>query len=179
MKPEKNKVDLHPVGSFDEAFASRIHVHLHYGDLEDEGRTTIWNNLFEKLQSEKDDVMILYEAKEYVRHDSALQALKWNGRQIRNGRYRCGWPPPTVLTWRSWNSVPDCCFSRGVRCIRSASDERPMQVLQENRPCLRELPDQVPRETWKDGVSEATALGDGHQYVKTLQRLLGEYEDGR
>lgn len=179
MKPEKNKVNIPPVGSFDEAFASRIHVHLHYGDLEDEGRTTIWNNLFEKLESEKDNIMILYQAKEYVRHDSALKALKWNGRQIRNGMYRCSWCTRKTLIWRSRNSIPDRRFSRRVRCIGSAGNDRPMQVLQETRPRLRELPDQVPRETWKDGVLEATAFGDGHQYVKTLPRLLGEYEDGR
>ena len=73
------------VGSFDEAFASRIHVSIHYGDLGEKGRQMIWENLFNDLESDRPEVFIEYSARDYVTGDRALQSLEWNGRQIRNG----------------------------------------------------------------------------------------------
>ncbi|KAL4767545.1 P-loop containing nucleoside triphosphate hydrolase protein [Aspergillus nidulans var. acristatus] len=61
------------VGSFDEAFMSRIHVQIGYDPLDDESRQQIWENHFKKLTP-----------KEYIRKSKELQSLKWNGREIRN-----------------------------------------------------------------------------------------------
>ena len=41
------------VGTFDDAFLSRIHVGLLYKALTDEDREKIWLNHFERLKSEK------------------------------------------------------------------------------------------------------------------------------
>lgn len=73
------------VGSFDEAFSSRIHTQLHYGNLGAPSRRAIWNNLFEKVQSEKPEVAVDYNVTQYVEHNQQLLELEWNGRQIRNG----------------------------------------------------------------------------------------------
>lgn len=76
---------IHIVGTFDEAFASRIHVQLYYGDLDAADRNQIYENLIEKLGLDRDDVYIENGVTDYLREDKALQALGWNGRQIRNG----------------------------------------------------------------------------------------------
>ncbi|KAL1603054.1 hypothetical protein SLS59_004710 [Nothophoma quercina] len=79
------------VGQFDQAFMSRIHLSLGYEELSDSSRETIWENLFEKLledhRSEGEaGIKYDYYAKEYVTHNKELLALKWNGREIRNGK---------------------------------------------------------------------------------------------
>lgn len=40
------------VGTFDEAFASRIHVQLHFKALDASGRKLVWQNTFHKLNTE-------------------------------------------------------------------------------------------------------------------------------
>jgi hypothetical protein len=76
---------IHIVGSFDEAFASRIHVQLYYGDLDADDRNKIYENLVAKLALDREDVKFEQGAMEYLQEDKAVQALGWNGRQIRNG----------------------------------------------------------------------------------------------
>ncbi|KAK2745130.1 hypothetical protein FQN57_004037 [Myotisia sp. PD_48] len=77
------------VGSFDEAFLSRIHISIGYSPLDDEARQKIWDNLFDKLKDEAEagglEISVQYDAKELVRRSSALRELKWNGREIWNG----------------------------------------------------------------------------------------------
>ncbi|KAI0178878.1 P-loop containing nucleoside triphosphate hydrolase protein [Hypoxylon sp. FL1284] len=70
------------VGTFDDAFVSRIHVILHYKDLDLAGRNTVWAQLFEKLEDERDDIEIRRNCRSYVTEDMA--AIPWNGREIRN-----------------------------------------------------------------------------------------------
>ncbi|KAI1362157.1 P-loop containing nucleoside triphosphate hydrolase protein [Xylaria arbuscula] len=72
------------VGSFDDAFISRVHVQMYYPDFDDEQRQQIWQTFVNKLAKERGDYMRLnVNAKEYIR-GSDIQALKWNGREIRN-----------------------------------------------------------------------------------------------
>ncbi|KAI0802934.1 P-loop containing nucleoside triphosphate hydrolase protein [Xylaria sp. FL0064] len=60
------------VGSFDDAFISRVH------------RQQVWGTFMEKLEKERGDHMRLnIDAKEYIR-GSDMRALAWNGREIRN-----------------------------------------------------------------------------------------------
>jgi hypothetical protein len=79
------------VGSFDEAFMSRIHIHIGYDELDDKARSQIWATMFDKLQDyhENHGREIRYEwnAKEYIQNSEEVRKLAWNGREIRNGRY--------------------------------------------------------------------------------------------
>ncbi|KAJ0414207.1 hypothetical protein BJY00DRAFT_295528, partial [Aspergillus carlsbadensis] len=76
------------VGSFDEAFMSRIHVQIGYDPLDEGSRQQIWDNHFKKLSRNREmngqEIRCSYDAKEFVRKSKDLQALKWNGREIRN-----------------------------------------------------------------------------------------------
>jgi SpoVK/Ycf46/Vps4 family AAA+-type ATPase len=75
------------VGSFDEAFISRIHVPLYYKDLTDDDRRQIWENSFERLEGDKTRLKPI----EIPNSTSSFAAegidVKWNGREIRNGAF--------------------------------------------------------------------------------------------
>lgn len=80
------------VGTFDEAFMSRIHIQIHYPEFEDEERDRLWNAFFQKLEDDRETTMrITQSAKDYVQSQE-LRALKWNGREIRNGEHPPGMP---------------------------------------------------------------------------------------
>ncbi|CAI7655938.1 unnamed protein product [Penicillium glandicola] len=76
------------VGSFDEAIMSRIHVQIGYDPLDEDSRKQIWDGYFKKLSKNHNndgrEIRCSYDAKEFVRKSKDLQALKWNGREIRN-----------------------------------------------------------------------------------------------
>ncbi|KAF2109457.1 P-loop containing nucleoside triphosphate hydrolase protein [Lophiotrema nucula] len=76
------------VGSFDEAFMSRIHIQIGYESLDDSSRQQIWMNSFKKLDSNHKHngrkIEYSYRAKEFVKISPELQKLEWNGREIRN-----------------------------------------------------------------------------------------------
>jgi hypothetical protein len=78
------------IGSFDEAFMSRIHLQIGYDLLDDAARKKIWENNFDKLKEEHALGRRLiehdYDAKEYVRRSPEVRELQWNGREIRNGK---------------------------------------------------------------------------------------------
>ena len=80
------------VGSFDEAFTSRIHIQLYYPPLEEEQTLRIWkahlnrlkgDNVTGKKRVELDTKAILQFARAHFREASRVKA-RWNGRQIRN-----------------------------------------------------------------------------------------------
>ncbi|KAK0610241.1 Replication factor C large subunit [Lasiodiplodia hormozganensis] len=72
------------VGTFDEAFISRIHITIHYANFTDESRAEVWESFFRKLQSEREGkVKILEETRDYVT-EREVRELEWNGREIRN-----------------------------------------------------------------------------------------------
>jgi SpoVK/Ycf46/Vps4 family AAA+-type ATPase len=76
------------IGTFDEAFLSRINLSIYYPDFTDEQREKIWNNYFDKIEKEAgDDIHVPYSTKEYAIESTAVRELKWNGREIRNGMY--------------------------------------------------------------------------------------------
>lgn len=68
---------------------SRIHLSLGYDPLNDEARSQIWENMFQKLKDDHKsggtEIRYDYDAKQYVMKDPEVKALKWNGREIRNG----------------------------------------------------------------------------------------------
>ncbi|KAK7961913.1 P-loop containing nucleoside triphosphate hydrolase protein [Apiospora aurea] len=72
------------VGSFDDAFISRVHVQLYYPEFTEDQRQQVWQTFVNKLDRDRKGYMRLsYAAKEYIR-ESKKRDLKWNGREIRN-----------------------------------------------------------------------------------------------
>ena len=68
------------VGTFDEAFKSRIQLAVHYPPLEEEGRYEIWLNFLNVLKDKK--VNLDYDG--LKRKVEGLSRKSFNGRQIRN-----------------------------------------------------------------------------------------------
>jgi len=76
------------IGTFDEAFFSRIEIPIYYPDFTDDQRFQIWNNFFAKFEEEKESTMrIAQAAKDFVQENPTLLALEWNAREIRSGTY--------------------------------------------------------------------------------------------
>jgi hypothetical protein len=69
-----------PVGTFDEAFKSRVQLALHYPAINAQGRRVIWNDFIHEL--EKQGANADYE--DLRRRVSTLEMEDLNGRQIRN-----------------------------------------------------------------------------------------------
>ncbi|KAH7363703.1 hypothetical protein BKA66DRAFT_444623 [Pyrenochaeta sp. MPI-SDFR-AT-0127] len=68
------------VGTFDEAFRSRIHIALHYEDLKPRSRRQIWLNFLARLEGTEDGDSV-DEIKDRL---DELANHKLNGREIRN-----------------------------------------------------------------------------------------------
>jgi SpoVK/Ycf46/Vps4 family AAA+-type ATPase len=68
------------IGTFDEAFKSRVQLALHYPPLNDEAREEIWHNFMRSLSTEGENAD--YEELKEKLHVLAKHRL--NGRQIRN-----------------------------------------------------------------------------------------------
>lgn len=91
------------VGQFDEAFLSRIHLSLGYKPLNDAARAQIWDNLFQKLRDDHrkqigPKIDFDLNAKRYAKCKDVMD-LKWNGREIRNGRCFLENPSCNALTY--------------------------------------------------------------------------------
>ncbi|KAI8315176.1 Lon protease [Colletotrichum sp. SAR11_240] len=72
------------VGSFDDAFISRIHIQLYYPDFSEDERQRVWKTFIDKLARERGEtIRLTMDAKEYI-ESTRMQSLKWNGREIRN-----------------------------------------------------------------------------------------------
>ncbi|KAI2742882.1 hypothetical protein DTO013E5_5005 [Penicillium roqueforti] len=69
------------VGTFDEAFKSRIQLALHYPPLGEEQRRIIWNTFIKRLDEFDNDAV---DVENLMGSLDVLQKEKLNGRQIRN-----------------------------------------------------------------------------------------------
>ena len=69
------------VGTFDEAFKSRIQLALHYENLTRSQRRAIWANFFNRLEEIEKDNVNIYNLREHL---DELAGHDMNGRQIRN-----------------------------------------------------------------------------------------------
>jgi ATPase family associated with various cellular activities (AAA) len=69
------------VGTFDEAFKSRIQLALHYPDLGPFQRLKIWENFIVRLEGLGEDMIDFDDLKDHLEE---LSKDKMNGRQIRN-----------------------------------------------------------------------------------------------
>jgi SpoVK/Ycf46/Vps4 family AAA+-type ATPase len=68
------------VGTFDEAFKSRVQLAMHYPSLDEKGRWEIWRNFINSLKEEGEDI----NHEELKEKTDVLARHKLNGRQIRN-----------------------------------------------------------------------------------------------
>lgn len=75
------------VGTFDDAFVSRIHVVIHYPDFTNGQRAQIWDTFFNKLEKERESIKFTQRTVDYAKESKEMQSLGWNGREIRNGNY--------------------------------------------------------------------------------------------
>lgn len=69
------------VGTFDEAFKSRIQVAIHYGNLTKTSRKAIWQNFLDMIEESPDEEANVGELEGRL---DELARQDMNGRQIRN-----------------------------------------------------------------------------------------------
>jgi SpoVK/Ycf46/Vps4 family AAA+-type ATPase len=81
------------VGTFDEAFKSRIQLAVHYPALDELGRYEIWLNFIKVLKDKNVDINF----DELTRKASVLARIPFNGRQIRNNL----WTAAQVAKYRN------------------------------------------------------------------------------
>ncbi|KAF4536434.1 ATPAse [Lasiodiplodia theobromae] len=72
------------VGSFDDAFISRVHLKLYYPNFTPEQRKQVWQTFVDKLNQERGDYIRLHGSADEYLESKEMQALAWNGREIRN-----------------------------------------------------------------------------------------------
>lgn len=75
------------IGSFDDAFVSRIHISLYYRDFTEDDRRKVWNIFFDKLVRDRKNVMQIPAETILYATEPEVTNLKWNGREIRNGKW--------------------------------------------------------------------------------------------
>jgi hypothetical protein len=68
------------IGTFDEAFKSRVQLALHYPPLDREGRREVWRNFVQSLSEAGENI----NSEEISKKLDMLARHKLNGRQIRN-----------------------------------------------------------------------------------------------
>lgn len=74
------------VGMFDEAFISRINLTIYYPPFSTKARAEVWESFFSKLEREREGkIRVHNNTRAYVEESDELNALQWNGREIRNG----------------------------------------------------------------------------------------------
>lgn len=73
------------IGTFDDAFISRIHVSIHYPGFSDADRGEVWESFFKKLERDRGDTVNIPPAtRKFITSSKEVKAVKWNGREIRN-----------------------------------------------------------------------------------------------
>ncbi|KAL7776412.1 hypothetical protein CFE70_006828 [Pyrenophora teres f. teres 0-1] len=96
------------VGSFDEAFRSRIHISLYYPPLDEASTSQIWKMNLRRLQEAQDVDIDVDEAeikKFYRKHwrvNEKKKSRRWNGRQIKNAFQTA----LALANWEFHNSKP-------------------------------------------------------------------------
>lgn len=75
------------VGTFDEAFISRINLSIYYPAFTTEVRRNVWESFFKKLERDKEGTMRVHDlTRAYVEETTDFDQLQWSGRDIRNGQ---------------------------------------------------------------------------------------------
>lgn len=93
------------VGTFDEAFRSRIQLALHYPSLGPQQRYRIWKTFINRLEAVNEEAIDIEDLRDHL---GALKDEKLNGRQIRNvittARQYARWKK-TTLTYEHLKDV--------------------------------------------------------------------------
>jgi len=96
------------VGVFDDAFISRVHVKLYYPEFNDKQRQQIWQTFVDKLARERSRDMRLHPDAKYYLKGKEVRAMKWNGREIRNGTF------PQSTSFFGCTNFSDTAFQTAV-----------------------------------------------------------------
>lgn len=72
--------------TLDEAFVSRIHLSVNYKRLTQFDRKRIWNNVFDRIETEKNIRVDKYD-RDYLFESREIQVMGWGGRDIENGKH--------------------------------------------------------------------------------------------
>ncbi|KAF5684324.1 AAA family ATPase [Fusarium circinatum] len=113
------------VGTFDEAFKSRIQVAIHYKDLTLDSRKKIWENFFEMIEEANEDVDMLGLKSRL----DILAKEEMNGRQIRNALLtarQLAKHRNEQLNWDQLSQVmrTSAAFNKYLKAVRGHSDEQ-------------------------------------------------------
>ncbi|KXH49268.1 hypothetical protein CNYM01_06984 [Colletotrichum nymphaeae SA-01] len=114
------------VGTFDEAFKSRIQVAIHYGKLNPMSRKAIWQNFFDMIrESSEEDANV----SELERRLDQLASEEMNGRQIRNALLtarQLAKHRKEPLDWDHLNQVikTSADFNKYLKVVRGHTDEQ-------------------------------------------------------
>ncbi|KAI1342485.1 hypothetical protein F5Y15DRAFT_406137 [Xylariaceae sp. FL0016] len=114
------------VGTFDEAFKSRIQLSIHYDNLTKKSRKAIWQNFFDMIEDSPDEDANMPELE---RRLDELASEEMNGRQIRNAlltarqlaKYR-----KERLDWEHLSQVikTSAAFNKYLKAVRGHSDDQ-------------------------------------------------------
>ena len=72
------------IGSFDEAFKSRIHISLYYAPLNESQTFEVWTMNLNRLSKSNHDIYVDRSEIEAFARNHWRDGKRWNGRQIRN-----------------------------------------------------------------------------------------------
>ncbi len=72
------------IGSFDEAFKSRIHISLYYAPLSESQTVDVWKMNLDRLSKSNGDIYVDRSEIETLAKNHWKEGKRWNGRQIRN-----------------------------------------------------------------------------------------------
>ncbi|KAK8022041.1 AAA family ATPAse [Apiospora rasikravindrae] len=113
------------VGTFDEAFKSRIQVAIHYDNLTKKSRKAIWRNFFDMIEESEEDANM----PELERRLDELAAEEMNGRQIRNALLtarQLAKHRNEMLDWEHLNQVikTSAAFNKYLKTVKGHTDDR-------------------------------------------------------
>lgn len=112
------------VGTFDEAFTSRIQVAIHYGNLTRKSRRAIWSNFITRIDESGEDANIA----ELERRVDELSQDELNGRQIRNALLtarQLAKHRKETLDWEHLSQVmkTSATFNKYLKKVRGHTDD--------------------------------------------------------
>ncbi|KAI1321371.1 hypothetical protein F5Y16DRAFT_69591 [Xylariaceae sp. FL0255] len=114
------------VGTFDEAFKSRIQVAIHYDNLTKKSRKQIWRNFFDMLEDSNEEDANMPELE---RRLDELASEEMNGRQIRNALLtarQLAKHRDERLDWQHLSQVmkTSAAFNKYLKAVRGHSDDQ-------------------------------------------------------
>lgn len=113
------------VGTFDEAFSSRIQVSLHFPLLDRPSRRQIWLNFLEMMREDEEEV----DFAGLERRVEELSDLEINGRQIRNVLTTARQLAIFKMVTMEWEHVQKAIraaadFTRYIQTVHGHTDEQ-------------------------------------------------------